>query len=99
MQTTGIVWASKTRIADPVLMSQLRTVPSVDPVTRTLASASIPRHVTGPVCPENTCRVRPFSNDQERAVQSVEPLMRISLIFMPADKMFPGGDDLGEADL
>jgi len=84
MQTTGIVCASKTRIADPDLMSQLRTVPSVDPVTSNLASASTPRHATGPVCPEKICRVRPLSNDQERAVQSVDPLIRMSLNFINA---------------
>jgi len=81
MQTIGIVCALKSRIADPDLMSQLRTVPSVDPVISILPSASMPRHATGPVCPEKMRRVRPFSNDQDRAVQSVDPLMRMSLNF------------------
>jgi len=98
MQTTGVVWDSKTRTADPALMSQLRTDPSVDPVMSTLASASMPRHVTGPVCPEKTCSVQPLSNDQQRAVQSVEPVMRVSLILV-RDEAGLVKDDLDEADL
>ena len=100
MQTTGIVCASKTRIADPVLMSQLRTDPSVDPVTSILASPSIPRLVTGPVWPEKTCNVRPFSKDQERAVQSVDPVMRTSLIFIRIQDAFVEVlEDLADTDL
>jgi len=48
------------------------------------------------------CRVRPFSNDQERAVQSVDPLMRMSLIFIANEVPLLDEDieDLeGEADL
>jgi len=99
MQTIGIVWDSNTRIPDPLLMSQLRTDPSVDPVTSILVSPSIPRLVTGPVWPEKTCSVRPFSNDHERAVQSVDPVMRMSLIFMRIQDAFEVLEDLADTDL